>query len=142
MTPDGKITITHAAEGGCLCGAVRYRVDAGDGDSGYCHCRMCQRSAGAPVLAWLTVPLARFKFTKGTPKIYHSSAHAQREFCPNCGTQLLFRDDKGEKVDVNSATLDDPTLAPPRYHIWRTSRISWFETADDLPRFDDRGIDT
>jgi hypothetical protein len=141
MSRESTITLAHAAEGGCLCGAVRYRVEAGDGDSGYCHCRTCQRSAGAPVLAWLTVPLARFKFTGVAPTPYRSSDHAQREFCNRCGTQVLFRDDKGEKVDVNSATLDDPSVAPPRYHIWRMSRIAWFETADTLPRFDDSGID-
>jgi len=141
MSRNGTITIAHAAEGGCLCGAVRYRVEAGTGDSGYCHCRMCQRSAGAPVLAWVSIPLARFCFTKGAAKIYRSSSHAQREFCAACGTQLVFRDDKGETADINSVTLDDPTLAPPRYHIWRMSRVAWFETADNLPRFDDRGID-
>jgi hypothetical protein len=142
VTRDGAITMPRATEGGCLCGAVRYRVEPGEGDSGYCHCRMCQKSAGAPVLAWVTVPLARFAFTKGAPKVYRSSAHARREFCADCGTQLLFRDDEGEKVDVNTATLDDPTLAPPRYHICRMSRIAWFETADAWPRFDDRGLDT
>ena len=41
-------------EGGCLCGAVRYRISAEPHHAGYCHCRMCQRSAGAPVVAWLT----------------------------------------------------------------------------------------
>lgn len=138
---DGRITLTHACEGGCLCGAVRYRVEAGEADSGYCHCRMCQKSSGAPVMAWFSVPVARFAFTKGKPKIYRSSNHAQREFCGDCGTPILFRSDKGETTDISSPTLDDPTRAPPRYHIWRMSRIAWFETADNLPRFEDRGID-
>ena len=41
-------------EGGCLCGGVRYRISAEPHHASYCHCRMCQRSAGAPVVAWLT----------------------------------------------------------------------------------------
>ena len=41
--------------GGCLCGAVRYRLTSAPFDTGYCHCRMCQRTAGAPVMVFSTV---------------------------------------------------------------------------------------
>ena len=47
-------------EGGCLCGALRYRLDAAPLDIGYCHCSMCRRSTGAPVLAWACIPAAAF----------------------------------------------------------------------------------
>ena len=47
--------------GGCLCGEVRYRITATPVEALYCHCRMCQRAHGAPVIAWLTVPLAAFE---------------------------------------------------------------------------------
>jgi hypothetical protein len=36
--------------GGCVCGAVRYRIDAMPFDAGYCHCTLCRRSSGSPVL--------------------------------------------------------------------------------------------
>lgn len=48
--------MTQVHEGGCLCGAVRYRITGEPKSVGYCHCRMCQRAAGAPVVAWATVP--------------------------------------------------------------------------------------
>jgi hypothetical protein len=38
-------------EGGCLCGAVRYRLNGEIEESAYCHCRTCQRQSGAPVVA-------------------------------------------------------------------------------------------
>ena len=42
-------------DGGCLCGAVRYRLEGPPLHADYyCHCRMCQRAAGAPVVAWGT----------------------------------------------------------------------------------------
>ncbi len=130
-----------ALEGGCLCGAVRYRVEAGEIDSAYCHCRMCQRATGAPAVPWFTVDGSRFSYTSGKPRIYRSSSKAVREFCGTCGTPLVFRPDDDPRVDVTNATLDDTAAVPPRYHIWRMSRISWFETTDSLPRYDDRGAD-
>ncbi len=122
--------------GGCLCGRVRYalRVDEISG-TGYCHCRACQRSAGAPVLAWLTLPVAGFAYIKGRPAQYLSSKAYMREFCVDCGTQIAFRGvDPEPTLDVTIASLDEPALVQPNKHIWCESRIGWFETADDLPR--------
>lgn len=130
------------AAGGCLCGAVRYRVSAGPvAQSGYCHCRTCQKQSGAPALAWFAVEAQRLTVTKGTRARYRASPLATREFCATCGTYLFFReDDPAATLSVNSATLDEPERAPPRFHIWHESRIGWFETADSLPRFP-RGSD-
>ena len=129
-------------EGGCLCGAIRYRVARGRiSETGYCHCRTCQRQSGAPVVAFFAVAPARFRYLKGSPAGFRASDHATREFCSHCGSYLVFReDDAAATVSVNTATLDDPALIPPLYHICHESLIGWFETADDLPRHA-RGID-
>ena len=60
-------------EGGCLCGAVRYRVEGPPLHAGYCHCRMCQRAAGAPVVAWGAWPADRFAWLQGKPGRFASS---------------------------------------------------------------------
>ena len=122
-------------EGGCLCGAVRYRVSAPPIDTGYCHCRMCQRSSGAPLQASAEIPIDGFAFVKGEPRAYRSSPGAERHFCPTCGSQLTFRRVPDPAyVSVNTPTLDWPEKFAPRLHIWCESRIPWFDVADDLPR--------
>src|SRR5262245_36008069 len=63
-----------AITGGCLCGAIRYETDVAPIDTGYCHCRMCQRASGAPVLAWASFPIDAFRYTAGAPQAYVSSA--------------------------------------------------------------------
>ncbi|MGE0653525.1 MAG: GFA family protein [Alphaproteobacteria bacterium] len=132
-----------ALTGGCLCGAVRYRVEAPVPDVAYCHCRTCRRAAGAPVAVWGSVPIDGFRYDAGTPAVYLSSDVAQREFCSRCGTQLAFRKRDGARfVDFTLASLDTPDAITPTYHIWRMSRIGGFETADALPRHDGRGPDT
>ena len=127
-------------EGGCLCGRVRYRVSSAPVASGYCHCRMCQKSSGAPVQASAEIPVAGFAFIKGEAKAYRSSPQAVRHFCPHCGSQLTFRmAEKPTYVSINTPTLDRPEALAPRTHIWRESRIPWFEVKDELPRYDRAG---
>ena len=122
--------------GGCACGALRYESTAAPGETGYCHCRICQHTSAAPVLAFASFPVADFRYTRGEPAIYRSSGHGAREFCSSCGTQIAYRQkDKPMTVDVNAGSLDEPARVPPRMHIWCDSRIPWFHTADDLPRF-------
>jgi hypothetical protein len=123
--------------GGCHCSAVRYRARLRPVDCGYCHCRICQRTTGAPVLAWTSFPIESFGYEGETPAVYRSSKTGQREFCSRCGTQVAYRQDSpSETIDVNSATLDDPGRVRPSCHTWTSSRIPWFDTADDLPRYE------
>lgn len=123
-------------DGGCLCGKVRFRVTAPPLDAGYCHCRMCQRNSGAPVVAWVTFPAAAFSWTSGEPGTYASSAYAKRSFCTTCGSYLVFANSNlPDEVSVNTTSLDNPDAFPPRKHIFSESRIKWFNTADQLPRF-------
>ena len=127
-------------EGGCLCGALRYSSSADPTESGYCHCRMCQKLSGAPVIAWTGFPAESFAYTEGQPAIYRSSPNAQREYCQSCGSQILFRDStEPESVWVNSCTADQPENLLPEYHIFCDSRMPWFETTDELPRYGDAG---
>lgn len=129
-------------DGGCFCGAVRYRVEGAPLDAAYCHCRMCQRTTGAPVVAWGSWPRERFSWRGSEPRVLRSSEQAVRRFCAECGTQVLFWTAGAPAlVDVNLATLDDPARIRPEYHIWTASRIPWFETADTLPRHADAGAD-
>ena len=131
MTP---LALTPSA-GGCLCGAVRYEVQGTVTESGYCHCRTCQKQSGAPVVAWFAIAPSGFRYISGTPNKFRATGHATREFCGNCGTYLVFReDDPTATLGVNTATLDDPAQVPPEFHIWHESRITWFETSDTLPR--------
>jgi hypothetical protein len=130
-------------DGGCLCGAVRYRLDGMPLDAGLCHCTLCRRSTGAPVVAWGTWRLDALSWLRGRPHDFASSAKGKRRFCPRCGTQLTFAHaDAPALVDVTLASLDDPETVRPEYHIWVASRIGWMDTIDALPRHEDGGPDT
>ena len=76
--------------GGCLCGAVRYEVSEPPQKSGYCHCRMCQKASGAPCTVGVYFAKQALRITRGQPTFYRSSNVAERGFCRNCGSQLLY----------------------------------------------------
>jgi hypothetical protein len=113
-------------EGGCLCGAVRYRVTSAPRALVLCHCRSCRRAAGAPSLAWAIFQAADFAFTSGKPATFASSPGVERGFCGQCGTTLTYADaDRPDVADVTTATLDNPDAFAPTKEIWLEEKIAW-----------------
>ncbi len=55
-----------SATGGCLCGAVRYRVTGEPEATSHCHCYSCRRATGGPTLAWVIFPEDAVEITDGT----------------------------------------------------------------------------
>ncbi len=130
--------MTHAA-GGCLCKAVRFELRSAPFDAGWCHCRTCQLNSGAPAMAFASVPAGDWLVTRGENHVRRtrSSSFASRLFCDRCGTPLgLDYDTQTETFDFSIATLDDPGLIAPGFHIFWDSRVPWFDPQDGLPRFD------
>lgn len=122
----------YPMKGGCFCGAVRYEVTDGYEGCVHCHCRMCQRAAGAPVVTWFLVTGDNFHIVRGALKFYKSSERAERGICGDCGTQIVCRyfKDIGKSIDVTAASLDDPETVEPAYQIWVGSRLAWMHGFD------------
>lgn len=124
--------------GGCHCGAVRYQVSGEAITHAICHCTDCRRHAGAPMVAWIIYKEDQVKVTKGTPRIYRSSEHGRRHFCPDCGTGLFYTNQhwRPKIIDIQSSTYDDPNLVPARLHVQIAERIGWMASAHELPMFE------
>jgi len=126
----------HAVEGGCLCGAIRYRAEGPATHPTLCHCASCRRAAGAPLVAWLTFPKASFAFTRGEPSAYRSSPPVLRTFCGRCGTPLTYANDRfADEIDVTTCSLDQPESFAPRDQTWTRERLHWMHDIDALPSF-------
>lgn len=128
---------TEIYEGGCLCGAIRYRATAAPSRCMICHCEYCRRHSGAPCLSFVHFPVACFTWLSEAPRRYRSSRYAERGFCPVCGSTLSMHEEVlADRVQVTLGSLDRPERVRPQDHVWVRSRIPWFEVADDLPRFE------
>ena len=141
--------MNEGLEGGCACGAVRYRLASAPFDAGWCHCTTCRLNSGAPAMVFASVPAGDLVFIQGADRVkrFKSSSFGHREFCGDCGTPFTMQvDHQPETVDFSVATLDKPDGVRPGFHIFYESRIAWFDTKDDLPRHarfrpDTRGLE-
>ncbi len=133
--------------GGCLCGAVRYRLESEPFDAGWCHCRTCQLNSGSPAMVFATVPLEDYRFETGETAVRRvkSSSFGHRAFCGECGTPL-YTHVEPDTLDFSVATLDEPARVTPGFHIFWSSRLPWAQADDGLPKYDrfrpnTRGLD-
>jgi hypothetical protein len=120
--------------GGCHCGAIRYRARAVF-DAGYCHCLICRRTSGVPVLAWANIPAEAFELLSGAPVAYAASDRGARHFCGTCGSGLYWAGVGEPYVSLSLGTLDDPEAVRPQVHICAADKLRWFDIADALPRY-------
>jgi hypothetical protein len=104
--------------GGCLCGAVRYRVRGEPFHVGRCHCGDCRKRSGSTYTIYGHWPLDAFESTGEYATFRHDS------FCPLCGGRLFSIDPEG--VELQLGSLDDPPFElKPEAEIWIKRRESW-----------------
>lgn len=125
-------------EGGCNCGAVRYRIQGAPGFSFLCQCRRCQRATGsghAPGMkverdqVTVTGALARWS-TKAA-----SGATVSHEFCGTCGSPIFSSTDRfPSSLSVYAAGLDDPSVFSPQAVIFTDEGQPWDHVDPELSR--------
>ena len=127
---------TTTSEGGCSCGAVRYRFAGAPKWTSHCHCSDCRRTAGAPFVTYIGLQAPQVTWRGDAPVRYHSSPGVTRSFCGTCGTPLTYEGERwpGE-VHIFAATLDDPGVISPQAHVYVGQKLPWVHLSDGLPRF-------
>ncbi len=126
--------MAETVEGGCLCGAIRYRIRGEPIGSGTCQCRTCRKASAAAIVPWLHLDAGSFAFIAGQPVSFASSPSVTRTFCGRCGTPLTYRTTSyGPTIDVTTCSLDDPERFPPIAHVWTSHKLAWVRLADGLP---------
>lgn len=121
--------------GSCLCGAVKYRIDAPIESATHCHCSQCRKGHGAAFGSYCTVPWSSFRWVSGEDSVarYHSSPGVTRSFCQHCGATLQWYSDQ-QTVGITLGTLDTPLGQVPQKHIYSESKADWYAIADGLPQ--------
>jgi hypothetical protein len=124
-----------SADGGCLCGAIRYRVSGDPVATTLCHCRSCRRASGGTNVAWTVFNRSDFRWLSGYPRAYSSSPGLEWLYCRDCGSLVGYRrSSRPEHMDITTGTLDEPALFPPAVEIWLEHKIGWETLDPKLPK--------
>lgn len=128
-------------EGGCYCGAVRYKANGEPLMKVQCHCRECQYASGGNPNVVMGMPEASFSYTKGSAKGFQRSDldnPVTREFCQDCGTQLVTRTPNlPGAVLIKVGTLDDPSVfGMPQVAIYTVDQQSFHSIPDGVASFE------
>ena len=126
-------------EGGCTCGAVRYRMTSRPLVVHCCHCRWCQRETGASFALNAMIEADRVILLCGAPETVNTpsnSGKGQKMLrCPNCRVALWSHyAGAGDAVCfVRVGTLDEPGRLPPDIHIFTSSKQPWVVLPPGFP---------
>ena len=129
-------------EGGCLCGAVRYRVTDEPYLAAVCHCTNCQKISGSAFRIAAYFEESAVQIKSGALKTYEfrsdeSDRWLKTEFCSTCGTTVswtaeAFPGSRG----ISGGTFDSPNWIKPAMHTWTRSAAHWMAFPADVPVFE------
>jgi hypothetical protein len=128
-------------EGGCACGAVRYRLKSGPMFVHCCHCTDCQRQVGSAFVINALIETDRIEMLSGELKPWSMPTDSGRPHivyrCPECGTTI--KSDYGDRKVLSflrATTLDDRGALEPDVHIFTRSKLPWVRLPEGARAFE------
>ena len=132
--------MTDLLEGGCACGAVRYRLGSAPMFVHCCHCLNCQRQTGSAFAINLLIEAACVEVLHGTPQPVDAprdDGSVQRIFrCADCQVAVFSEYSSPGVWFVRGGTLDEPRAVAPDVHIFTRSKVGWVTLPGGVPAFD------
>ena len=128
-------------EGGCSCGAVRYRLTSPPLFVHCCHCLNCQRQTGSAFVINLLIEGDRVELLAGEPQpvdVPRDDGSSQRiHRCPTCRVAVYSQYTNPEVLFVRAGTLDEPRGIAPDVHIFTRSKVDWVVLPESVPAFEE-----
>jgi hypothetical protein len=127
-------------EGGCACGAVRFRLTSEPLFVHCCHCLNCQRQTGSAFVINVLIESDRVELLAGELQpvpVPRSGGKNQRIWrCPTCQIAVYSEYTSPRVRFVRAGTLDDPSSVAPNVHIFTRSKLPWVTLPESVPAFD------
>lgn len=130
-------------EGGCTCGAVRYRLNRAPMITHCCHCTWCQRETGSAFVINALIETSEVELLAGPPEIIDTPSNSGKgqliARCPQCRVAVWshYPTAREAAAFVRVGTLDNASAITPDVHIFRASAVSWLALTDGKPEFED-----
>lgn len=125
------------AEGGCLCGAVRFKVAGAPIRMAQCHCLDCQRASGTGHMSNAIFRVADVTLTGDTASFASTSDSGNvltRHFCSTCGGRVfLYSKARPDMIVMAVGAFDDSSWFEPEIVLYTKRRPHWDMTTDAVP---------
>lgn len=125
--------------GSCLCGEVRFTLDADFERFFLCHCRYCRKDSGSAHAANLFASTAQLHWLSGREQVQTYTLPGTRHtraFCLRCGSALPWQSADGRMLVVPAGSLDSAVTLRPDAHLFNASKADWDVALETLPRFE------
>lgn len=119
--------------GHCLCGAVSFALPVESAPVGVCHCGMCRRWTGGPMMAISHAYAIEFA-GKEHIATYASSDVVERAFCKLCGSALYTRMRGQDQYFLAAGAIDQQDALTLQEEIFIDCKPGYYEFAGDRPR--------
>ncbi len=131
-------------DGGCLCGALRYRCSASPFVAYACHCTACQKVTSSAFATCIQLPAESVTVTAGKPRQVERMADSGNTlsnfFCPECSSTLYVQNHARPRIKtVYVGTLDEPGAVSVATHIWTRSKLPWLSLPSEHELFSKAG---
>ena len=109
--------------GGCLCGTIRYAVNAEPQRIHNCHCDTCRKATGSAFATNIFLAMDDIVITQGEPKSFSHTADSGntvvKEFCANCGSQLFgYGTGRPGVKHIKVGSIDDASFVQPIANLY------------------------
>lgn len=116
--------------GSCLCGTVRLTFKTANTSVSVCHCNMCQKCMGGPMLAIHCGADVQFQGSDSI-MVYSSSDWAERGFCRKCGSHLFYRMKGSGEYAVPVGVLENKEQLVLKQQIFIDEKPAFYSFAND-----------
>ena len=128
-TKEAKMTTNRSAQ--CLCGKIKMTISSENNKVGACHCSMCRRFSGGPMLGLDCGADVSIDAGNEHLGLYQSSAYGERGFCKNCGSSLFWKMRDANHYVVSAGILDDPSQLVLNSQIFIDEKPDFYSFAND-----------
>lgn len=126
-------------QGRCLCGAIAVEINGEISDIIHCHCSLCRKSSGTAYATNGFINSSEFSITQGQALLssYEVKPGKERHFCSRCGSPIYSSNSENpQKLRIRLGLIDTPIEARPLSHNFVSSKATWDNLDDTLPRYD------
>ncbi len=117
-------------KGKCLCGETRIIAKSINKNVGACHCGMCRKWGGGPLMAVDCGTDVSFEGEENI-SVFNSSDWAERGFCNKCGTHLFYRLKQSKQYMMPVGLFDDQKMFIFDHQIFIDEKPSFYSFSNE-----------